>query len=174
MFTISFDHNQSSFEDSILVDGKVIPSIIDSMDDKQQEAALNKTVELFKKAKLKYKEVNSKIIAESIAESINNDNETVLVSVLAGAKAYSSSQEVRIVALKFVLDNIKSPSQGVEEFMNLRYLNKMYKDNPKILNVSTLMTVGLIYGVLADIVDIAFEPKKRPRSVKSFYKAILK
>lgn len=174
MFTISYNHNAKIFDESILIDNQPLSLLINSMTEQQEQDAINTVIELFKKATKENKVVNSEIIAKAIAELVIDDkDEMVLISILAGAKAYSSSSEVRIIALNLLSNNSKSPSKGVEEFQTTDYIKKRYSDNPQIITITTLMTVGLIFGAMADLIDVVCDPKRKPRSVKAFYKAIL-
>jgi hypothetical protein len=174
MLTISYNHSAEIFDESILIDNEPLSLVINSMTEDQERNAINKVIELFKKARKENKTVNSEIIAKYIAETLMDDeDEIVLVSILAGAKAYSSSTEVRIIALNLLSNNSKSPSKGIEEFQTTDYLKKRYSDNPQLITITTLMTVGLVFGAIADLVDVICEPKHKPRSVKAFHKAVL-
>jgi 6-pyruvoyl-tetrahydropterin synthase len=168
---ISYNHQAESIDDSIFINDKLLSKYISDINDQQEKDAINKVIELFKQARKESKLVNSEMIAENIAKTKwNDEKEMVLVSILAGAKAYNSSSEVRIVALKMISNNKSSPTRFLEEFENIS--KKRFKDNPLMVNITTLMTVGLIYGIFADLIDVITHPKTK-KSANKFYKAVL-
>ena len=152
---ISFDHQQQNIMDAVMVNNKSIASITQNQNFELDEQLLLKIQELFKKSG--EGSINSEMIVDRIADNyMHDENEMTIISVLAGAKAYSLSSEIRTTTLQMILRSEDVISKELEKFVN--------SNSDKNRTVLTLMTVGMILAATAETLD-ALDYEKE---IKSF------
>lgn len=165
---ITYDHTADTLQDSVLVNGKTLSDITGDMES-VEESILDKTIELFDKIKCDHTPVNSEMIARTIAQKFTDDNETDVITVvlLSGAKVYNLSSQIRTMALDTVLRSRNSNlSIEVEKLELCDYITNKFKYLPITKNIIIIMTVGLLLGAIAELIDIV-EPEGE-RELKSF------
>jgi hypothetical protein len=152
---ITYNHNIDNLQEAVLVNNVTIYTIANTH--KEIDEKIIRTVkQIFKTTQLKFPTINSDKIAESISElNIENEYDLVMTSIFAGAKAYNSSHELRTIISQKLLYKDIPVSVSVESLSNSDYLKNKYKDQPQILQIIVLMTVGLFLSGLAAFIDLA-------------------
>lgn len=152
---ITYNHNIDNLQEAVLVNDKTIYTIANTHEE-IDEKIIRTVKQIFKTTQLKFPTINSDKIAESISElNIENEYDFVMTSIFAGAKAYNSSHELRtLISQKLLYEDIPV-SVSVESLSTSDYLRNKYKDQPQILQIIVLMTVGLFLSGLAAFIDIA-------------------